>query len=65
MHWSTWASENKGPVLRVDWWPRRQLAKRRQVYKPVGVQDGAAAARLIDDDCRSGDGAFGLKDRIP
>lgn len=38
--------------------------KRRQVYKPVGVQDGAAAAGLVDDDCRSGDGALGLKDRI-
>lgn len=39
-------------------------AQSRQVYKPVGVQNGAAAAGLVDDDCRSGDGALGLKDHI-
>lgn len=39
-------------------------AQSRQMYKPVGMQDGAAAAGLIDDDCRSRDGALGLKDHI-
>lgn len=34
------------------------------VYKPVGVEDRAAAAGLVHDDCGDGDGACGLKDRV-
>lgn len=33
-------------------------------HRPVGMQDGAATAGLIDDDRRGGDGALGLKDHV-
>lgn len=34
------------------------------MYKPVGVEDGAATAGLVDDHCGDGDRARGLKDRV-
>lgn len=34
------------------------------VHEPVGVEDGAAAAALVNDDRGDGDGARGLKDRV-
>lgn len=40
------------------------MIERRPAYKPVGMQDGAATAGLIDDDSRSGDGALGLEDQV-
>lgn len=34
------------------------------MYKPVGMQDGAATTGLVDDDCGDGDGARGVKDCV-